>query len=1646
MKKTNSKFLFGKWKLWMYAMLCMTFSSFSEYAQAQVCDLVVNGNFAAAHACPQTGFTYDYNCDPARPIAGPGNIAVTNNARLWNGPWSGTSRLADGTNFLIADGANMGNSRIWRQSVNVVAGTQYTFTAWARNIVNPASLVDRTLPSVSIHANGLVLATTAPLAQAAPNVWTRVSAVYTATVTGALPIDIRQNVIGGYDDVAIDDISFTVIVPRPNVADVNICSGTSATLTVMNPVAGTIYEWYTVAAGGAFVNRGITFITPVLNINTSYFVEAVTANGCRSQRRRVRVTVNPLPNALRVANATICGPGTAILRANGPIPRRTFWYTNAADAVPFFRGNPFITPVLNANTSYWVSTINPATGCESVRTRVDVTVNPTPILVGSNVTLCQGAIATLTETPAATAGTTVRWYSGAMSVGALHTGTPFITPAINASTTYWVSVTSAQGCTSDRAPVNINVNPLPQIPAVTDASRCGCGTLDLTASGSTGNFNWYAAQNGGAPISNATTFTTPVLCNSADYWVSAVSAAGCESPRVRSSATITTPVATNLVTNGNFAAPNSCPEVGFTHPGYTCANAPGGGTLVVTSNAALINGPWWGVDRLGGSNFLAIDGAGAPNAVWVQNVNVVAGTTYTYSVWVRNLVNPGSGAGVEGTNPSVSIRVNGVVLANSGPIAQSPANAWRQIVVAYTAPATGAITLDVMHNVGGSYNDIGVDDISFTAIAPTPAVIDVNICSGNTATLTATGATAGYTYVWYAAAAGGNPLATNTNPYVTPVLTANTTYWVTLRDANGCEGDRIPANVIIRTNSLAPIVADANRCDCGVLTLTATGTDTYNWYDAAANGTLLGTGNDFTTPSICSTTTYFVSATDVNGCVSTMGTATASITGAAVTIAGPTQVYANGIINYELVISNNSGVDMNNITINTSLADFVLDNTINPNPYPVGPYAILAGGAPITVTYRGYFPSSGGVPKTICFDILANGCTTQVCKTITNIYAGCPFAWGAPSSDCDTETYGANGVIKTMSLSGHNNFFDINKIDFNLTYNPSLLELVSTDVVADAPAGSTVSTTSVSNTDGTITINGTVNYGSNIDILHSNGDGDVVIYNIVDLGFRILARPLTTCDLQLPTTGTTFYTATTSLKRPTDYGRIVFLCTPCPAISAFFTASPNPVLQGATITFTANPIGGAHSWYSGINNNRQMGSTSPTAMYVYNAPGVFTVTHYRTENGLTGIYSENIEVCGILTDSIDIEACTGTTINVPFTASACSGFQNNNVFSLELSDAAGVFSNNNPTIIGTWAGNTSGNITGTIPGNAIAGSGCRVRILSSSPVLRGTDNGVNLTVSNCNSGLTFDGADDRVTVPTHAAYAIGAGDFTMEGLVNIPVGVAGRIPLFSKRTSGTDGFLMYISATQILLQMSGVPNYLSGGFANIADGNCHHIAITRSGSLITFYVDGNSVGTVNSTRSLNSTGPLHIGYDSPDASSFNGAINEARLWNVARTQAEIASNATVTLNAASAGLIGLWKFNEVNTQTVTDASATANNGFLGNNIAADANDPIRNVVTCYSGDRHDAQNIDKVYSATGNWGIQVAPNPFVNETSISIQSTSELSDNFHVEIYSMDGQLLKAVDLSMNSNLVLGNELKAGLYIVKARSNGVTQTAQMIKQ
>lgn len=152
-----------------------------------------------------------------------------------------------------------------------------------------------------------------------------------------------------------------------------------------------------------------------------------------------------------------------------------------------------------------------------------------------------------------------------------------------------------------------------------------------------------------------------------------------------------------------------------------------------------------------------------------------------------------------------------------------------------------------------------------TVTAPTPG--GNSRCGTGTVTLTATGCVGG-TINWYAGASGGTVLATGT-AYATPSISISTTYYVSCT-ISGCTSGRVAVTATIKPIPGPPTPISVSRCGPGPVTLNATGCagGTISWYTVATGGTSVGTGGTYTTPSLSTTTNYYVSCT-VNGCTST---------------------------------------------------------------------------------------------------------------------------------------------------------------------------------------------------------------------------------------------------------------------------------------------------------------------------------------------------------------------------------------------------------------------------------------------------------------------------------------------------------------------------------------------------------------------------------------------------------------------------------------------------------------------------------------------------------------------------------------------------------------------------------------------------------
>lgn len=115
--------------------------------------------------------------------------------------------------------------------------------------------------------------------------------------------------------------------------------------------------------------------------------------------------------------------------------------------------------------------------------------------------------------------------------------------------------------------------------------------------------------------------------------------------------------------------------------------------------------------------------------------------------------------------------------------------------------------------------------------------------------------------------------------------------------------------------------------------------------------------------------------------------------------------------------------------------------------------------------------------------------------------------------------------------------------------------------------------------------------------------------------------------------------------------------------------------------------------------------------------------------------------------------CAGDSVSIPYTISGT--YNVGNIFTAQLSNASGGFAA--PVNIGTLTSTAAGTISGTIPVGTATGTGYRIRVVSSNPVVTGVDNGDDLTVNAIPSAPTV----GTITQPT---CATATGSVILSGL------------------------------------------------------------------------------------------------------------------------------------------------------------------------------------------------------------------------------------------------------------------------------------------
>ncbi|HVI46740.1 MAG TPA: gliding motility-associated C-terminal domain-containing protein [Chitinophaga sp.] len=595
--------------------------------------------------------------------------------------------------------------------------------------------------------------------------------------------------------------------------------------------------------------------------------------------------------SVQAPQVTVCKGATATLNVQNPIAGLTYrWFTSNGIYLAGQDGASLTTGALSADTAFYVESYR--NGCASNgRSLINVTVTTGATSADINLAdtaICTPGVVTLTASSSTVTNPVFKWYSDANLQNLVNTGATFTTPALSATTAYYVTVEGTNKCANaagDAKVVTVTVATL-EAPIINASSVNICVgdsvTLTVQNAVNTLTYRWYNVATGGTPLFTGPVYVAKGLTVSTDFYVE-VAAGNCTGgTRTKISIGVgEAPVPileSNNVTvcqGGSAILKVVSSTAGLTYNWY---NAPTGGTLlftgpIFTTPAITTATADFYVEAVGDPTK-----CGTPSARAKATVTTVPVPPAPPVVSASVSVCRGQNAVLAVLNPQAGVTyqwfdaATGGTLVFTGPV--------------FTLVADVNTTYYVQALIGGGCASASRTAVSVTASdAPAAPVVNASsqsVCIGGTVTLTVQSPATGVIYRWYDAATGGNLLFTGAT-YVTGPLNANTDFYV--EATSGTCGSATRTKVSIGVGQApTPTLESDNLTVCVGNTATlrvtsATNGITYNWYTTATGGTPVFTGPVYTTGALNSSMDFYVDATgDPSQCGSASPRVKATVT------------------------------------------------------------------------------------------------------------------------------------------------------------------------------------------------------------------------------------------------------------------------------------------------------------------------------------------------------------------------------------------------------------------------------------------------------------------------------------------------------------------------------------------------------------------------------------------------------------------------------------------------------------------------------------------------------------------------------------------------------------------------------------------------
>ncbi len=585
-------------------------------------------------------------------------------------------------------------------------------------------------------------------------------------------------------------------------------------------------------------------------------------------------------------------------------------------------------------------------------------------------------------------GGTLNWYTAPSGGTWLGSGSTITTPSISSTTTYYVDCTIGS-CTSPRTAVTATITSAPTAPIGTGGSRCGTGTVSLSASGCT--------TSGGAA-----TLTIPISISSSPVDGTFTS------PAIFGAATMAALPAGATVTGASISIPNININLSTSYQSEVRVDINGGiSTIGVPGIGALSNNispftytysiPTGAINTAGGAiNFgyweSADDGGGVADAIFPIGANVGTIT-------------------IDYTTPASSGTLNWYTASSGG--------TWLGSGSTFTTPSISSTTTYYVDCSVGSCASPRTAVTATVNTTPAAAIAGTTAtCNGASTTLTASG---GGTYVW------------NTGETTAAVSKTAGTYTVTVT-VSGCTSTA--SRTVTNTNVTAAIAGALTTCNGASTTLTASGGGTYAWNTGETTAAVSKTAGTYTvtvTVSGC-TSTAAVTVSNTNVTAAIAGT-TATCNGASTTLtASGGGTYAWNTGETTAAVSKTAGTYTVTVTNTgcTSTASVTVTNT-NVTASISGTTATCNGASTtLTASGGGTYAWTGGqttaavsvTAGTYTVTVTVGTCTSTSAVTVTNVAGSVGnYVWNDTNSDGinnEPTTAGINGVTVELWNNGTN--------------------------------------------------------------------------------------------------------------------------------------------------------------------------------------------------------------------------------------------------------------------------------------------------------------------------------------------------------------------------------------------------------------------------------------------------------------------------------------------------------------------------------------------------------------------------------------------------------------------------------------------------